>query len=107
MSSVGVKLGSTFISTGLLSSEEGAGTGRVGSSRAGNERGSVRLVREREDMDEALEGAASLFPVDDENVDPMERRDLHDEPEDDVAVELAVLVDMKEEAVELRRDSSA
>lgn len=44
----------------------------------------------------------SLFPVDDENVDAMERRDRHDDPEEVVVEELAVLVDIKDEAVELR-----
>lgn len=95
------------MSIGLLTSDEGAGTGRVGSRPAGYERGSARLILEREDVEEALDGAASLFAVDDEKVDAMERRDRHDEPEEDVVVELAVLVDMKDEAVELRRESSA
>lgn len=110
MSSVGVKLGSIFRSSGLLTSEEGvntAGTGRVGSRPAGYERGSARLILDREEVDEAMEGAMSLLPVELEKVDARESRDLHDDPEEDVAVELEVVVDMKDEAVELRRDSIA
>lgn len=53
-------------------------------------------------MDDALEGAASLLPVDDEKADAIDRRDRHDELEAEVVFELAVLVDMKDEAVELR-----
>lgn len=109
MSSVGVKLASTFMSSGLLISEEGvntAGTGRVGSSPAGYDRGSARLIFDLEEVDEATEGAISLLPVDDENDEANERRDRHDEPEDDVADELAVLVDMNDEAVEFRPASS-
>jgi hypothetical protein len=44
----------------------------------------------------------SLLPVDDEKVDAIESRDRHDDPDEDVVVELAVLVDMNDEAVELR-----
>jgi len=105
-----MKPGSIFMSSGLLTSDEGVivvGTGRVGSRPTGYDRGSARLILEREDIDDALEGAALLLRVDDEKVDAIERRDRHDELEAEVALELAVLVDMKEEAVELRRDSSA
>jgi hypothetical protein len=49
----------------------------------------------------------SLLPVDDEKVDAIESRDRHDDPDEDVVVELAVLVDMNDEAVELRRESIA
>jgi len=93
------------MSSGLLTSDEGVivvGTGRVGSRPTGYDRGSARLILEREDIDDALEGAALLLRVDDEKVDAIERRDRHDELEAEVALELAVLVDMKEEAVELR-----
>jgi hypothetical protein len=103
ISSVGVQLGSIFISTGLsVSGGITAGTGRVGSSPAGYERGSVRLILERDELEDAIEAPISLLPVDDENVDAIDSRDRHDEPEEDVVVELAVLVDMKDEAVELR-----
>lgn len=93
------------MSRGLLISEDGvntAGTGRVGSRPAGYDRGSGRLILEREELDEAIEDAMSLFPVEDEKVDAIDKRDRHDEPDDDVADELAVLVDMKDEAVEFR-----
>jgi len=78
-----------------------AGTGRVGSRPAGYDRGSARLLL-REEVEEAEEAARSLLPVDEEKVEASDRRDRHDEPEDEVVVELAVLVDMKDEAVELR-----
>jgi hypothetical protein len=105
MSSVGVKLGSIFRSSGLPMSDEGvstAGTGRVGSSPAGYDRGSARLILEREEDDEAIEGAMSLLPVAVEKVEAIERRDRHDDPEEDVVLELEVVVDMKDEATELR-----
>jgi hypothetical protein len=108
MSSVGVKLGSGFTSSGLLMSEAGvkrAGTGRVGSRPAGYERGSALRILEREELDDAIEGAISLLPVELEKEDAMESRDRHDEPEDDVEFVLDVAVDMKDEATELRRDS--
>jgi tryptophanyl-tRNA synthetase len=62
---------------------------------------------ERDDDEEAMEPRVSLLPVDDEKVDAIESRDRHDEPDEDVVVELAVLVDMNDEAVELRRESIA
>jgi hypothetical protein len=102
---VGVKLGSGFTSSGLLTSEAGvkrAGTGRVGSRPAGYERGSALLILEREELDDAMEGAISLLPVEDEKVDARESRDRHDEPEDDVEFVLDVAVDMKDDATELR-----
>jgi hypothetical protein len=105
MSSVGVKLGSGFTSSGLLTSEAGvrrAGTGRVGSRPAGYERGSALLILEREELDDAIEGVMSLLPVELEKVDAMESRDRHDEPEDEVEFVLDVAVDMKDEATELR-----
>jgi hypothetical protein len=101
ISSVGVKLGSGFTSRGLLTSEAGvkrAGTGRVGSRPAGYERGSARLILEREEFDDAI----LLPPEELENVDAMESRDRHDEPEDDDEFVLEVAVDMKDEATELR-----
>jgi hypothetical protein len=57
---------------------------------------------ERDDDEEVTEPRVSLLPVDDEKVDAIESRDRHDEPDEDVVVELAVLVDMNDEAVELR-----
>lgn len=105
MLSVGVKLGSCFTSSGLLTSEAGvnrAGTGRVGSRPAGYERGSALRILEREELDEATEGAMSLLPVELENVDAIESRDRHDDPEDDVEFVLEVAVDIKDEATELR-----
>lgn len=99
-------MGSGFTSSGLLTLDAGvrmAGTGRVGSSPAGYERGSVRLILEREELDDAIEGAMSLLPpVEEEKVDAMESRERHDEPEEEVVVVLAVDVDMKDEATELR-----
>jgi hypothetical protein len=108
MSSVGVKLGSCFTSSGLLISEAGvrsAGTGRVGSRPAGYERGSAFLILECEEVDDAIDGAASLLLVEDEKEDAMESRDRHDEPDDDVELVLEVAVDMNEEATELRPES--
>lgn len=49
-----------------------------------------------------MEPRVSLLPVEDEKVDAIESRDRHDDPDEDVVVELAVLVDMNDEAVELR-----
>jgi hypothetical protein len=109
-SSVGVKFGSCFTSSGLLTSEAGvkrAGTGRVGSRPTGYERGSCLLILEREELEEAMEGAMSLLPVDEEKVDARESRDRHDDPEDAEEVVLEVEVDMKDDATELRRDSMA
>lgn len=100
-----MKLDSVFRSSGLLISEEGvstAGTGRVGSSPAGYERGSALLILDRDEFDEAMEEAASLLPVADEKVDAIESRDRHDDPDEDVVWELDVAVDMKDEATELR-----
>jgi hypothetical protein len=85
VSSVGVKPGSGFVSKGLSISDMGveAGTGRVGSSEVGYERGSVRLdgARERDEtdeVDEAIDGAISLAMVESVDVDmldAMERRE--------------------------------
>lgn len=100
-----MKPGSILTSRGLFTSEEGvriAGTGRVGSSPAGYDRGSARLIRDRDELDEAIDAAESLLAVAEEKVEAMDRRDRHDEPEDDVVVELAVVVDMNDDAVELR-----
>jgi hypothetical protein len=106
MSSVGVKLGSGFTSNGLLTSDAGvkrAGTaGRVGSRPAGYERGSALLILDREELDEAMDGVMSLPPEELENVDAIENRERHDEPEDDDEFVLEVAVDMKDEATELR-----
>jgi hypothetical protein len=57
---------------------------------------------ERDDDEEAMELRISLRFEDEENVDAMESRDRHDDADEDVVVELAVLVDMNDEAVELR-----
>jgi hypothetical protein len=100
-SSVGVKLGSGFTSSGLLTSEAGvnsAGTGRVGSRPAGYERGSARLILEREEFEDAI----LLPPEELEKVEAMESRERHDDPEEDDEFVLVVAVDMKEDAVELR-----
>jgi hypothetical protein len=70
----------------------------VGSRPAGYERGSARLILEREEFDDAI----LLPPEELENVDAMESRDRHDEPEDDDEFVLEVAVDMKDEATELR-----
>jgi hypothetical protein len=100
-SSVGVKLGSGFTSSGLLTSEAGvkrAGTGRVGSRPAGYERGSARLILEREEFEDAI----LLPPEELENVEAIESRERHDDPEDEDEFVLVVAVDMKEDAMELR-----
>jgi len=64
-------------------------------------------MRDRDELDEAMEGAMSLLPVEVEKVDAIESRDRHDDPEDEVVVVLAVEVDMNDDATELRRDSMA
>ena len=85
-SSVGVKPGSCFVSSGLPISDVGVrteGTGRVGSNEDGYERGSVRRdgALERDDMeelDDARDGAISLDiveSVDVDMLDAMERRE--------------------------------
>lgn len=82
-----------------------AGTGRVGSRPAGYDRGSAFLILKR-DVDEAKEGAVSLLcPVELENDEPIENRDRHDEPDDEVEFVAVVLVEANDE-IELRRDSS-
>lgn len=53
-----------------------------------------------------MEGAMSLLPVEEEKVDAIESRDRHDEDDEDVVLVLAVDVDMKDEATELRPNSS-
>lgn len=78
-----------------------AGTGRVGSRPAGYERGSALLTLKRDEADEPTEGAASLFPVEVENVDAIDRRDRHDEPDDDVELVAVVFVDARDD-MELR-----
>ena len=105
MSSVGVTPGSIFRSRGLLLSDEGAtveGTDRDCSRPAGYERGSARRMREREEDEEAMDGAMSLLTDAVEKVEAIDRRERHDEAEEEVALEVEVDVDMKEEAVELR-----
>jgi hypothetical protein len=93
-SSVGVKMGSIFMSRGLLVSEVGVsivGFGLVGSRPDGYERGSGRRIPDRDDLEDAIDGAKSLLFVDEENVDAIERRERKDELVDDVyddAVEL-------------------
>lgn len=104
MVSVGVPICSGLLSSGLLISEAGvsvAGTGRVGSRPAGYERGSAFLILKR-DVDEAKEGAVSLLcPVELENDEPIENRDRHDEPDDEVEFVAVVLVEANDE-IELR-----
>lgn len=105
MSSVGVKLGSCFTSSGLLTFEDGvkrAGTGRVGSRPAGFERGSAFRILERDEFDEAIEEAMPLLPDELEKVDAIDNRDRHDDPEEDDELVLEVAVDIKDEATELR-----
>jgi hypothetical protein len=77
-----------------------AGTGRVGSRPAGYERGSAFLILKRE-VEETKEEALSLCPVELENVEPIENRDRHDEPDDDVEFVAVVLMDANDE-IELR-----
>lgn len=104
-SSVGVKFGSGFTSSGLLTSDAGvrrAGTGRVGSSPAGYERGSALLILDLEELDDATEPDMSLLPVELEKVEASDSLDRHDEPDDEVEVVFVVAVDMKDEATELR-----
>lgn len=82
-SSVGVNPGSCFVSSGLPISDVGVsteGTGRVGSSEDGYERGSVRRdgALERDDIDElddARDGAMSLFMVESVDVDMLDAID--------------------------------
>lgn len=95
--------GSCLGSNGLLISGVcDAGTGRVGSRPDGYDRGSGRLILDRDELDDAMDGAISLLPVDTENpvevekVDATERRDRNDEPVDEVKD------DAKDEATELR-----
>lgn len=95
-SSVGVKTGSIFVSSGLLVSDDGvrmAGLGRVGSSPEGYDRGSgLRENLEREELVDAMDGANSLFPVEvekvDDAIDNRERNDEVDEVVYDDATEL-------------------
>ncbi len=107
MSSVGVTPGSILSSRGLLTSEDVVTLERFprdDSRPAGYERGSARRILDREDEDEAIDGVIdmSLFTEAVEKVDAIERRDLQDDAEEEVALELVVEVDMKEEATELR-----
>lgn len=78
-----------------------AGTGRVGSSPTGYDRGSALLILKREDADEATECTPSLRPVDDENVDVIDSRERHDEPDDEVELVAVVFVDASDD-MELR-----
>jgi hypothetical protein len=78
-----------------------AGTGRVGSSPAGYERGSAFLILKREEADEATEDAPSLRPVDDENVEAIDSRDRHEEPDEEVELVAVVFVDARDD-MELR-----
>lgn len=102
-----MQFGSVFSSSGLSVSEGiVAGAGRVGSSPAGYERGSGRFALDRDEDEDAIEGALLLLLVEEENDEAIDKRDRHDDPDEDVADELAVLVDMKDEAVELRPEVS-
>jgi hypothetical protein len=102
-----VKIGSVFVSRGLLDSDVGvrmAGFGLVGSSPEGYDRGSrLALEREeileREEAEDAMEGAQSLLPVDVvdvEKVDAKERRECNDE----------LVEEVYDEAMELRPGQS-
>lgn len=77
------------------------GTGRFGSRPAGYERGSALLILNRDEADDATEGAASLLPVELENVDAIDNRDRHDEPDDEVELVAVVFVDTRDD-MELR-----
>lgn len=48
-----------------------------------------------------MEGALSLLPVELENVDASDRRERHDEPDDDVELVAVVFMDARDE-IELR-----
>lgn len=74
----------------------------MGSNPTGYERGSGRFCWERDEDDEAMGERLLLLLLDEEKVDVIDRRERHDEPDEVVADELTVLVDMKDEAVELR-----
>ena len=75
-----------------------AGTGGVASRPVGYERGSTRLVLERDEVDELLEGAPSLLLDKVENVDVIDRRDRHDEFDDDEDLVEVLFVDVKDGA---------
>lgn len=77
------------------------GTGRVGSRPAGYERGSALLILNCDEADDATEGAVSLLPVGFENVDAIDNRDRHDEPDDEVELVAVVFVDTRDD-MELR-----
>lgn len=50
---------------------------------------------------------ALLVVDEEEKAEAIDKRERHDELDEEVAAELAVLVDMKDEAVEVRRESMA
>jgi hypothetical protein len=82
----------------------------VGSNPTGYERGSERLGWERsEDEDDAKEEVLLLLLLleEVEKVDVIDRRERHDEADEVVVEELTVLVDIKDKAAELRRESRA
>ena len=86
-------MGSIFMSSGLLVSEDGVkmvGFGRVGSRPDGYDRGCGRRMLDREELEDAIDGVKSLLLVDVENVDAIDRRERNDELEDeyDDAIEL-------------------
>lgn len=77
-----------------------AGRGRVGSSPAGHERGSVLLILKRDEAAELTE-AASLLVVEVENVEAIDKRDRHEELDDEVELVAVVFVDARDD-MELR-----
>lgn len=108
-SSVGVNICSNLTSNGLLVSEEGvrrAGFDLAASRMDGCERGSGRRILERDEDEDAMDGATSLLAVEVEKpveveklvevekVEATERRDRNDEFEDvyDEATELRPVV---------------
>lgn len=104
-SSVGVKLGDTLVSRGLLSSDAGvrtAGTGRVGSRPVGYDRGSGRLTDDIDERDDAMDGAIPLLPVDVENVDATERREDSRERSEEFDDEYDEAIELRPEPCELK-----
>lgn len=74
----------------------------MGSKPAGYERGSARLAFERDEVDGLSEGATSLLADNADNVDEIEKRDCHDEFEENEEFVETLVVDTKDEGVELR-----
>lgn len=97
-----MKLGSYFVSRGLLISDTGArGLGRVGSTPAGYVRGPGHSLVERCELDDTIEGAMSLLLVYVEKVDASESLDRNDQFDDDVDEEFELIIE-NVEVVEFR-----